>query len=209
MPKGNFPDIDTKNIETPCFVIDEETIKENLKILQHVQKEANCKILLALKAYAIHPTFSLIRETLNGVCAGSLYEAKIGREEFGKEVHTYSPAFKEDEFSEALSYSDFIIFNSVSQFKKFAPIIESTKKNVKIGLRVNAEKSVAGILFNSYDPSAENSRLGITSDNLQATNLDGISGLHFHALCEQGADELEVVLNAFQEKFDSQIRKMK
>lgn len=207
MLKRKFPDVDARNIKTPCFVIDEETIEHNLRILNSVKKEADCKILLALKAYAMHTTFPLIRKTLNGVCAGSLYEARIGREEFGKEVHTYSPAFKEKEFDEILDYSDHIIFNSMSQFERFMPFIK-LKRGIKVGLRVNSEKSVAGVLFSSYDPCTENSRLGVTSTNLRAKSLEGITGLHFHALCEQGADELELVLNAFEEKFDSQIRQM-
>ena len=209
MPKSKFPNINTSEIKTPCFVIDEEIIVNNLKILDYVKKETGCKILLALKAYATYETFPIMKEILNGVCAGSLYEAKLGKEEFGKEVHTYSPAFKEEEFDEILNYSDFIIFNSISQYERFMPIIKSKEKNIKIGLRVNPEKSVAGKLFESYDPCSINSRLGVTSSNFNERSLEEINGLHFHALCEQGAEELEIVLNAFEEKFGSLIKQVR
>lgn len=204
-----FTKLNLKDVETPCFIIDKNVIRDNLEILKYVQQKADCKILLALKAYAMYPTFPLIKKCLHGICAGSLYEAKLGRKKFGKEVHTYSPAFKEKEFPEILNYSDYIIFNSFSQFEKFMPAIKKNKKKVKVGLRVNPEKSVAGALFSAYDPCMKNSRLGVTSRNLQGKNLEGITGLHFHALCEQGAEELEEVLKSFEEKFDDSIKRMR
>ena len=209
--KFTFPNIDTTNIETPCFVIDEETIKSDLRILKDVQDNAGAKVLLALKGFAMHSTFPLIKQYLEGVCAGSLNEARLGREEFGKEVHTYHPAFKEQEFDEILGYSDHIIFNSFSQFDRFFPKIEQSQKNgknVKVGMRLNPEKSVAGALFGAYDPCTKNSRLGVTLDNLKGRNLEAITGLHFHALCEQGADELETVLNEFDRRFEPYLREM-
>lgn len=209
MPESSFQDIDTTNIQTPCFVIDEDRIKDNLTIIDRVQKEADCKMLLALKAYAVYTTFPLMKQTLQGVCAGSLHEARLGREEFRKEVHTYSPAFKEEEFQNILGFSDYVVFNSFSQFERFMPFIKRSEKRVKVGIRVNPEKSVAGKLFKTYDPCGKNSKLGITLNNLHGRSLEEITGLHFHALCEQGADELEIVLKEFDKKFEPFIKQMK
>jgi len=204
-----FSKLNLKHLKTPCFIVSKESIKNNLGILDSVAKKSNSKILLALKAFAMHSVFPLIKRHLSGVCAGSLYEARLGKEEFGKEVHTYSPSFKEEEFTEILECSDYMIFNSLSQFEKFKPAIKSAGKKVKVGLRVNPGKSVAGVLYSVYDPCAKNSGLGISAANLKGRDLKGITGLHFHALCEQGAEELEEVMDAFTKKFDSFIRKMK
>lgn len=200
--------LNMQDVKTPCFIVDEKIINNNLKILDFVQKKADCKILLALKAYAMYSTFPMIKKYLSGVCAGSLYEARLGKEEFGKEVHTYSPAFKEEEFSEILKHSDYIIFNSFSQYEKYVSYIKSSGKKVKIGIRTNPEKSVAGALFVIYDPCANNSGLGVISRNFKAKYIEGITGLHFHALCEQGAGELEEVLESFIEKFDDYIKRV-
>ena len=166
---NSFSKLNIKDVKTPCFIVDKKLITDNLKILDFVQKKADCKILLALKAYAMYSTFPMIKKYLSGVCAGSLYEARLGKEEFGKEVHTYSPAFKEEEFSEILRYSDYIIFNSFSQYEKYASCIKSSEKKVKIGIRTNPEKSVAGALFVVYDPCAKYSGLGVISRNFKTT----------------------------------------
>ncbi|PIN91103.1 carboxynorspermidine decarboxylase [Candidatus Pacearchaeota archaeon CG10_big_fil_rev_8_21_14_0_10_32_14] len=206
MPKNKFPDIDTSEIETPCFILDEGMIRSDMRIIKEISDKAGVKVLLALKGFASYETFPLMKDTLAGICAGSLNEARLGREEFGKEVHTYCPAFKNSEFDEILSYSDFIIFNSTSQANAFIPKIRKNGKKVEIGLRLNPEKSVAGQLFGAYDPCGENSRLGIKKERLSGMNLEDITGLHFHALCEQGAEELEIVLDEFDRKFEKYIR---
>ena len=118
MGSERFPQ-DIARVDTPCFIIDEGAIEENLKILDYVQKKAGCKILLALKAYAAYSTFPLIRKYLYGVCASGLNEAKMGKEEFGKEVHTFAPGFSDDEFDEVVKNSTHIVFNSFSQLEKF------------------------------------------------------------------------------------------
>jgi carboxynorspermidine decarboxylase len=205
--KNKFPNINVSDIKTPCFIIDQAVLEKDAMVLSDVQKKAGCKIIVALKGFAMWNTFHILKKHLAGACAGSLYEARLGREEFGKEVQTYSPAFKDSEFDEILSYSDKIIFNSLDQFEKFKEKVIKNKK--EIGLRINPEKSVAGALFGVYDPCNKNSRLGIRLKDLQGKDLDGVTGLHFHALCEQGSEELEIVLKSFEEKFGFYIKKMK
>lgn len=205
--KNEFPNINVDNIETPCFIIDQATLEKDARILEDVQKKADCKILLALKGFAAWNTFDILKKYLAGTCAGSLYEARLGKEEFGKEVQTYSPAFKDSEFDEILRYSDTIIFNSLDQLEKFKGKVLHSKK--EIGLRINPEKSVAGALFGVYDPCSDNSRLGIKFKDLDGKDLEGVAGLHFHALCEQGAEELKTVLESFEKKFSPYIKKMR
>src|SRR3989344_1533757 len=160
-------------VDTPCFIIDEGDIEKNLKILDSVHKKAGCKILLALKAYAVYKTFPLIRKYLYGVCASGLNEAKLGKEEFGKEVHTFAPGFSDDEFDEVVKNSTHIVFNSFSQLEKF----KNKVKGRKVGLRVNPEKSVAGIKFGVYDPCTPGSRLGVKVKEFSGKSLEGVSGL--------------------------------
>ena len=193
-------------VKTPCFIIDEEAIEKNIKILDYVQKRAGCKILLALKAYAMYSTFRLMNQHLYGVCASGVNEARLGKEEFKREVHTFAPAFSDEEFKEVVKYSTHIVFNSFSQFERFKPILKD--KDIKIGLRINPEKSVAGVKFGVYDPCTKNSRLGVKLKDLERKRLDGITGLHFHCLCEQGVEPLEEVLKVFEDKFSPYIKKM-
>ena len=206
MDTKRFSGLSLRQIKTPCFIIDEGALEENLKILDSLQKKAGCKILLALKAYSMYSTFPLIRKYLYGVCASGINEAKLGKEEFGREVHTFAPAFADEEFKEVIKYSTHIVFNSFSQFERFKPMLKN--KKIKIGLRVNPEKSVASVKFGVYDPCTKNSRLGIKAKDLTGKDLKGITGLHFHCLCEQNVGPLEEVLKAFEEKFSPYIKKM-
>lgn len=181
----------TAGIKSPAFVIDEAKVESNLKVLKKVKQDSGCKILLAQKAFSMFSLYPLISKYLDGVCSSGLFEAKLGREEFGKEVHTFAPAFREDQFDEISKYSDFIVFNSISQLKKF----EKKSDGKKLGLRVDPGKSFSP--FEMYDPS-QSSRFGIAKlDSLPS----GVSGLHFHALCEKGAEELEEVLESFEKRF--------
>lgn len=191
---------------SPCFIVSEAALEKNARILGMVRQKTGCKILLALKAYALWKTFPLLRKHLQGVCASGLFEARLGREKFGKEVHTFSPGYTADEFPKILKFSDTVIFNSLSQWRMFGNA--AAPKGVRFGLRVNPEKSVAGKKFGLYDPCMPDSRLGIRSGELRGAGLRGITGLHFHALCEQNARELKTVLAAFEKKFFSLIRKM-
>ncbi|EKD27754.1 MAG: hypothetical protein ACD_79C00592G0006 [uncultured bacterium] len=208
MDSKRLQGLDFSKIKTPCFIVDEKALEENLKILSAVQKQSGIRILLALKAFSMYSVFPLISRHLYGICASGLNEARLGFEEFKKEVHTFSPAFSENEFSEISRCSNYIIFNSIAQWKKFKPIIQKNKKKIYAGLRLNPEHSVASRKFGVYDPCSKNSRLGITLDNLDEKELDGITGIHFHALCEQNADALEEVLDAFVKRFSHIIKKM-
>ena len=193
-------------LHTPCFVVDMARLRRNLDVLSGVTERCGCRILLALKAFAMFDVFPEIREVLCGVCASSPNEARLGREEFGGEVHTYAPAFSDIDFEAILHYSDHIIFNSFSMWERFGPKVAASGRPVSCGLRVNPECSAAPVPL--YDPCAPGSRLGIRAENFSGQCLDGISGLHFHALCEQGVEAFERVLFAFEERFGKYLYNM-
>ncbi len=197
------------NVETPSYVIDEGKLIENLEILKRVQDEASCKILLAQKAFSNFALYPLIGKYLAGTTASGIYEARLGKEEMGKENHVFSPAYKEADMDELVKICDHIIFNSVAQLKKYKD--QCLSNGVGIGLRVNPECSTQGD-HAIYDPCAPGSRLGVTARALEAedaTVLDGVSGLHIHTLCEQNSDDLETTLAAFEEKFGTDLHQMK
>jgi len=191
-------------IPTPCYVLEEELLEQNLKLLKYVKEQSGAKILLALKGYSFYESFDLVREYLDGCCCSGLYEAKLADEEFKKEIHTYSPAFKDDEIDEIVKLSHHITFNSFSQYMRFK---EKLRGKVSPGIRVNPQLSFSGAEL--YNPCAMNSRLGVTIVEFKPELLDGIEGLHFHALCEQNAGALEAVLGSFEEKFSKFIPMMK
>lgn len=193
-------------VPSPSFVVDERLLCKNLEVLEYVQKQSGAKILLALKGFAMHWVFGLLRKTLHGICASSPNEARLGREEFGKEVHSFSAAFNVEDLQQILHYSDTVIFNSFSQWHRFASIVEPYKRKVRFGLRVNPEHSETPVPL--YDPCARYSRLGIKAEPFKGENLKGISGLHFHTLCEKDSFALERTLGAFESKFREIIPKM-
>ena len=190
---------DFANIETPCYVVDEKRLEHNLQILSEVREAAGCKILMALKGFAMFSVFPFIRQYLYGVEASSLNEARLGYEEFGKEVHIFSPAYLEKEFDEVMRFSSHIIFNSFSQWENYRKRVLKNKKKISCGIRVNPEHSEVNVSI--YDPCSQNSRLGVTRKNFKPELLDGISGLHFHTLCELGVDALARTIKVFEEKF--------
>ena len=197
--------ISEKVPHTPCYVVDESLLKKNLELLCSVQKSSGVKIILALKGFSMFSTFPIIREYLGGVSASSLNEARLGCEEFGGEVHVCAPAYREDEFEELIGYSDHIVFNSVTQWDRFKKILRA-RPGVKAGLRVNPEHSEVKVPM--YDPCSSGSRLGITVKEFPLADLEGITGLHFHTLCELGSDSLERTLEAFESKFGDAVKKM-
>ena len=203
MDCNRFSEIDLSQIPTPCYLVDEIALERNLKILQKVQSESDGKVLLALKAFAMFSLFPMMREFLHGVCASSAFEARLGKEEFGKQVQTYGPAYSSTDIEQIIKYSDHIIFNSENQWLRHRNAIP---ESVKCGFRVNPEYSEIDI--DLYDPCGTNSRLGMTLDSFPK-NLDGITGLHFHALCEQNADTLNRVINKVEEKFGHILKQMK
>lgn len=193
-------------LRTPYFLVDEAKLTHNLEILREVSEAAGCKILLAQKAFSMFYTYPLIGKYLDGTAASGLFEARLGHEVFGKETHVFSPAYREDEFGELLGYADHIVFNSPAQVRKFAPRARAAGKSV--GLRVNPECSTqAGHAV--YDPCAPGSRLGTTIANFDEAVLPDLDGLHFHTLCEQDADALEITADAFEAKFGKHLPGMK
>lgn len=191
-------------VPTPSYVVDLVKLEENLKILRKVADESGAKILLAQKAFSMFSVYPLIRKYLDGSTASGLYEARLAYEEMGGEVHAFSPAFKESEFDEILKVSDHIVFNSFNQLLKF----KDKCKGREIGLRINPECSTQKD-HAIYDPCAFGSRLGVTLENFREDLIDDISGLHFHTLCEQNSDDLELTIAAVEEKFGKYLKNMK
>lgn len=193
-----------EDLPSPCFVCEEELLENNLKLLKRVQNEAGIKILLALKGFALFSTFDLCKNYLEGCCASGLHEALLASKEFGKEVHTYSPAFKEEEMDEIADISHHVVFNSFNQLKSLK---DKVLGKSSIGLRVNPEYS--SVEVDLYNPCGAFSRLGITKKNFLADELHDVEGLHFHALCEQNVDALCGALQNFEENFGEFLPKMK
>ncbi len=191
---------------TPYFLIDEERLLHNLEILRGVKEHSGCRILLAQKAFSMYSCYPLLAEFLDGSAASGLYEARLGREEFGKETHVFSPAYREDEFDEILSYADHVVFNSPSQVQRYGRKAKQAGKS--IGLRINPECSTQeGHAI--YDPCAPGSRLGTTLENFREEQMEVLDGFHFHTLCEQNSDALEVTVAAVEEKFGRWLSKLK
>ena len=184
--------------DTPCYVIDESVLKHNLEILKGVQERTGARILLAQKAFSCYHLYPMIGQYLSGTACSGLFEAKLGYEEMGKENHVFSAAYRENEIDEIIGYCGHIIFNSFSQLDKYRDKVLSAGK--KIGLRINPEHSTQEG-HEIYDPCSPKSRLGITLANFRKDDLRGVSGLHFHTLCEQNSDDLEATLEAVEEKF--------
>lgn len=203
----SFPKSITDKVDSPCFLVNEELLKKNLKILQSVKKRTGAKILLALKAFAMHSTFPLASRYLDGVCASGPIEAQLGREKFKGEVSTYSPAYSEEDMKKTIRYSDTIIFNSIAQWKKYRKMVSKSGKRISVGLRVNPGRS--RVETDLYNPTLPGSRLGILPKELKGEDLKGVEGLHFHALCEQNADELVHVLKSFERSYGKYLKKMK
>ena len=195
-----------EQVSTPAYILEEDKLIKNLEILKRVQEESGCKILLAQKCFSMFRVYPLIGQYISGCTASGLYEARLGFEEMKKENHVFSPAYKEEDFDEILSYCDHIIFNSVHQLCKFKEKCQKAGKS--FGLRINPQCSTQGD-HAIYDPCAPGSRLGVTADKLTAADLEGVDGLHFHTLCEQNADALETTLQAVEAKFGHYLHQMK
>ncbi len=199
---------DIEKLPTPCYITDENLLIKNLEILKNVQDKTGCKILLAQKAFSMYSVYPLIGKYLAGTTASGLFEARLGKEEMPDgETHVYSPAYSEKEFHEIIKYADHVVFNSISQYEKFYPQIKNCKKNIEVGIRINPEYSE--IETDIYNPCFKNSRLGTTLENLPEKLPDGISGLHFHTMCEQGADTLERTLAVVEKKFGKYLYDLK
>ena len=192
-------------LPTPCYLVDEGLIRRNLEILSSVKERTGCKILLAQKAFSMYALYPLIGKYLDGATASGLFEARLGREEMGKENHIFSPAYREDEFDEITGLCDHIIFNSFAQLEKFGS--QALAAGREVGLRINPECSTQDHAI--YDPCSPGSRLGVTAENFRPELLQGVSGLHFHTLCEQDADALAQTLEAVEARFGEYLPQMK
>jgi carboxynorspermidine decarboxylase len=196
------PDIDVSTVETPAYVIDLGRLRKNLAILGDVQARTGCKILLALKGFAMWRVFPIVGEYLAGIAASSPHEARLGREELGKEVHAYAPAYSEADIAELVTLVDHVVFNSFSQWQRF----RSQMGAIACGMRINPQHSEVPVAL--YDPCAAGSRLGVTRDQFRSDQMDGLSGLHFHTLCELGSDALERTLAVVEDRFDAELRRV-
>ena len=197
-------------LPTPCYVIQEEQLRQNLEILKGVMDRTGCKILLAQKAFSMYEVYPLIAQYLSGTTASGLYEAKLGAEEmgipFGKETHIFSPAYKEEEFEEILTYCDHIVFNSFEQLERFGKRAAEAGKSV--GLRINPQYSTLEG-HEIYEPCAAGSRFGVTVEKFRPELLEYVDGLHFHTLCEQDAQPLHDTLKEVERQFGEWLPKMK
>jgi carboxynorspermidine decarboxylase len=205
-----FTGFDTSRVPSPCFVVDEAALEQNLRLLARVQQESGAKILLALKAFSMFSLAPLVSRYLSGTCASGLHEARLGREEFGGEVHTFSAAFTREDLLQILAISDHVVFNSCDQLDRFEPEIRAAlaaRPGLEIGLRLNPEHSEGAVPL--YDPCAPCSRLGVVHSELRDSSLEHVSGLHFHTLCEQDFPPLERTVRAFEARFGDLIPRMK
>lgn len=197
-------------LPTPCYVIDEKKLKENLQVLKEIREEAGCKILLAQKAFSCFYEYPLIGRYLDGTTASGLYEARLGKEEMGKENHVFAPAYKDADIKELGEICDHIIFNSFAQLRRHKDVVSGKS----LGLRINPECSTQGD-HAIYDPCAPGSRLGVTKEvfvreiEAEPELFDALDGFHFHTLCEQNADDLAKTLEAVEEKFGPWLSKIK
>ena len=202
--KVNF---DPNAVPSPSYVVDEGLLIKNLELLKSIIDRTGCKILLAQKGFSMFSVYPLIGKYLNGVTSSGLLEAKLGAEEMGKEVHTYSPAFSETDFDEILSYSDHLVFNSFDQWRRFRDKVKNYPKPIECGIRINPEYSE--IEVDMYNPCFTFSRFGVTLENFEPDELEGISGLHFHSMCEQNSDTLARTIKVVDEKFGKYLKDMK
>ncbi|WP_438497907.1 carboxynorspermidine decarboxylase [Paenibacillus sp. IHBB 3054] len=200
-------DIDISSLPSPAYLVDERLLKKNLETLNYVQERSGAKILLAQKGFSMHALYPLVGQYLHGVTSSSLFEARLGFEEMGKEVHVYAPAYMDREFDELLGYTDHIVFNSFDQWSRFKDRVQNAPKQISCGIRVNPEYSEIEVPL--YDPCFNFSRMGVTLPNFRPDELEGIDGLHFHTMCEQNSDTLERTLKVVEEKFGEYLHGMK
>jgi carboxynorspermidine decarboxylase len=194
-------------IRTPAYVLDEAALRRNLATAARVRAEAGCRILLATKSFAMPAAFPLFRDVLDGSTASGEYEARLGREEFGKEVHVYAPAYTAAEVDALLGLADHIYFNSPGQLARFLPAVKNAGK--KVGMRINPGYSNATLGGALYDPCAPGSRFGTVAADLGQLPWDQIDILHAHALCESLADGSVGLIEHIARHFGAYVRRVK
>ena len=205
----SYPTIGTdfSQVPSPCYVMEEARLRSNLALLKRVSDESGAKIICALKGFSFWRAFPLVREYLVGATASSLNEALLASEEMGGELHVYAPAYVPDEFGQILDLACHVTFNSFSQWERFREQTLTHPKRPSAGIRVNPECSQ--VATDLYNPCAPFSRLGMVRSAFRPDLLDGIEGLHVHALCEQDSDALEALMASFEEKFGEFLPGMK
>ncbi len=190
----------------PCYLLDEEKLIANLKLIKSVREEAGVDIILAFKAFALWPIFPLIKKYMSGATASSLWEALLCQEEIGRKAHTYSPAYLPEDIKKLTELSSHLTVNSLEEYHRYKHIFK--KEKVSIGLRVNPEYSTVKI--DLYNPAAVGSRLGVSERKLRKYGLPaGIEGLHFHSLCESSAQDFKNTLSVFEKKFKKYFKQLK
>ncbi len=195
------------NIPSPCYTLVEEKLTDNLKLLKYVQDQSGVKIICALKGFAMWSTFPLVKKYLSGATASSLSEARLIHDEMGVSAHTYCPVYVPADFHKLVQLSSHMTFNSMTEYERYQDKLFELKREIHTGLRINPEYSE--ITTELYNPAIPMSRLGITAHQFGSTLPDGITGLHFHLLCEQDSNVLERVLQKTEQKFSHLFRQCK
>lgn len=198
-------DIPISDVRTPCYITDARLLKHNTAILKQVQDKTGCKILLAQKAFSMFSAYPLIRDDLAGTTASGLFEAKLGHEHFGKEVHVFSPAYTQEDFTRLLEIADHIVFNSFGQWHKYKSQVQAAARHISCGIRINP--GYAEVETDLYNPCIPGSRMGVPLEQME--DLDGLDGIHFHTMCEQNADVLERTLDYMLPRFDPWLKQCK
>ena len=207
---GAFAHFDLSRVPSPCFVVDEAAVRRNLAVLKDVGERGGARVLLALKAFSMWSLAGVVGEYLDGVCASGLWEARLAREHYSGELTTYSPAYKREDLPEILALSDTVIFNSPDQLARFKDEIAAARQQgqtFEIGLRLNPEHSESEV--EKYDPCQRGSRLGFPVSQLRPEHLEGVDGLHIHALCEQDFEPLRRVWEAVEPKLEGVLTQLK
>ena len=202
--ESQFP-IPIEDLSTPCYITDVRLLKKNTALLRQIQQETGCKILLAQKAFSMFSAYPWIRDDLAGTTASGLYEAMLGHKHFGKEVHVFSPAFPQEDFTKLLEISDHMVFNSFRQWKKYRSQVQAAPRHISCGIRVNP--GYAEVETDLYNPCISGSRMGVLPEQMEEEAFHGLEGLHFHTMCEQDAPVLERTLEHFLPKFDKWLRR--
>lgn len=200
-------DIPIDDLHTPCYLTDARLLQKNTALLKQIQQRTGCKILLAQKAFSMFSAYPLIRDDLAGTTASGLFEAKLGRERFGKEVHVFSPAYTQEDFTQLLELCDHIVFNSFGQWKKYRQQVQDATRNISCGIRINP--GYAEVETDLYNPCISGSRMGVPLEQMEEDGFDGMDGIHFHTMCEQNSDVLERTLDHMLPQFDKWLKQCK
>lgn len=200
-------DIPIDDLHTPCYLTDARLLQKNTALLKQIQQRTGCKILLAQKAFSMFSAYPLIRDNLAGTTASGLFEAKLGRERFGKEVHVFSPAYTQEDFTQLLELCDHIVFNSFGQWKKYRQQVQDATRNISCGIRINP--GYAEVETDLYNPCISGSRMGVPLEQMEDDDFAGLDGIHFHTMCEQNSDVLERTLDHMLPQFDKWLKRCK